>query len=65
MSHGGQTWSNITGNSSAYTTSLAFTATVSDNGYEYRAVLTNSAGTTATSSALSTVLDLSPRLQAA
>jgi hypothetical protein len=54
---GGKTWANVTGNSSATTTTLTFTATASQNGYKYRAVFTNSAGTATTSAATLTVLD--------
>jgi hypothetical protein len=54
-SDGGRTWSNITGNSSATTTTLTFTATASDNGYQYRAVFTNSVGSATTSAATLTV----------
>jgi len=49
---GGKTWSNITG---ATTTTLTFTATASQNGYKYRAVFTNSAGSATTSAATLTV----------
>jgi hypothetical protein len=49
---GGHTFSNITG---ATSTTLTFTASASQNGYEYRAVFTNSLGTTTTNAATLTV----------
>jgi hypothetical protein len=52
---GGTTWSNITGNSSATTTTLTFIATASESGYKYRAVFTNEAGSATTSAATLTV----------
>ena len=52
---GGVTFTNITGNSSALTDSLVFTPTLAQSGYEYRAVFTNSAGTTYSSAATLTV----------
>jgi len=51
-SNGGQTWSVIVG---AYSTSYTFAPTMAQNGYEYRAVFTNLAGT-ATSSAATIVV---------
>jgi hypothetical protein len=44
----GSTWVPITG---ATSTTYSFTATVAENGYEYRAVFTNSAGTATTTAA--------------
>jgi hypothetical protein len=52
---GGATFTNITGNLSAESTTLSFYVYATENGYEYRAVFTNSAGTTATSAATLTV----------
>jgi hypothetical protein len=53
---GGQTWTNVTGNTSAKTTTLTFTTTsLSQNGYKYRAVFANSAGSVTTSAATLTV----------
>jgi hypothetical protein len=52
---GGLTWTNITGNTSAQTTTLIFITSLSENGYKYRAVFTNSAGTTTTTAATLTV----------
>jgi hypothetical protein len=52
---GGNTWSNVTGNATATTTTLTFTVTESDNGYQYRAVFTNSSGSATTSAATLTV----------
>jgi hypothetical protein len=49
---GGSTWSNIAG---ATTTTYSFTTTASQNGYEYRAVFTNSAGSATTNAATLTV----------
>ncbi len=49
---GGNTFSNLADATSA---SLTFTTTESENGYEYRAVFTNSAGTAATAPATLTV----------
>jgi hypothetical protein len=54
-SDGGQTWTNITGNASAMTTTLTLYASLSQNGYRYRAVFTNSAGTASTLFAILTV----------
>lgn len=51
-SNGGQTWSVIVG---AYSTSYTFAPTMAQNGYEYRAVFTNLAGT-ATSDAATVVV---------
>jgi hypothetical protein len=45
---GGVTWKNITGNATAQTTTLSFTASLKQNGYKYRAVFTNPEGSTAT-----------------
>jgi hypothetical protein len=45
---GGVTWTNITGNTSAQTTSLTFITNLAENGDEFRAVFTNSAGTATT-----------------
>ncbi|MBI3409433.1 MAG: Ig-like domain repeat protein [Planctomycetes bacterium] len=50
---GGLTFTNITSNTSAQTTTLYFTTSASQNGYLYRAVFTSSAGT-----AISTVATL-------
>ncbi len=47
-SNGGQTWSAILG---ANSTSYTFKSTMAENGYEYRAVFTNLAGTATTSAA--------------
>jgi hypothetical protein len=44
-----------TGNTSAQTDQLIFTVTAGENGYEYRAVFTNSVGTATTSIATLTV----------
>jgi hypothetical protein len=52
---GGNTWTNITGNASATTTTLTFYASLSQNGYKYRAVFTNSAGVATTLVATLTV----------
>ena len=52
---GGNTFHNITGNASATTTTLTFYASLSQNGYKYRAVFTNSAGTASTLFATLTV----------
>jgi hypothetical protein len=43
------TWTNITGNASAQTTTLSFTATVSENNDKFRAVFTNPLGSATTS----------------
>ncbi len=51
-SNGGGSWSAVAG---ASTTSYSFTASAGENGYEYRAVFTNSAGSVATASATLTV----------
>jgi hypothetical protein len=48
----GSTWSNIAG---ATTTTYSFTTTASQNGNEYRAVFTNSAGSATTNPAILTV----------
>jgi hypothetical protein len=50
---GGSTWSNISGATS--TTFTLGTTTTSENGYEYRAVFTNSLGSATTTVALLTV----------
>ena len=42
---GGLNWTNITGNPSAITTTLSFTAAKADNGTLYQAVFTNALGT--------------------
>jgi plastocyanin len=52
---GGQTFTNITGNASATTTTLSFYVSASQNGYKYRAVFTNSAGSAITLFATLTV----------
>jgi hypothetical protein len=52
---GGLTFTNVTSNTSAKTTSLSFYTNAGQNGYKYRAVFTNSAGTTTTSVATLTV----------
>jgi hypothetical protein len=52
---GGQTFTNITGNTSAQTTTLSFITSAGNNGSEYRAVFTNSAGTTTTTAGILTV----------
>jgi uncharacterized repeat protein (TIGR01451 family) len=49
---GGATWNDLNG---ATSNTLSFTADVSQNGYEYRARFTNSAGSTATNAATLTV----------
>jgi hypothetical protein len=49
---GGHTFADITG---ATSTTLTFVTDTSENGYEYRAVFTNSAGTATTTAALLTV----------
>jgi hypothetical protein len=51
----GVTWSNITDNSTATSTSLVFSTYLSENGYKFRAVFTNSAGTATTTAATLTV----------
>jgi hypothetical protein len=48
---GGNTWTNITGNTSAQTTTLVFTTSAGQTGYKYRAVFTNPFGTVITSAA--------------
>jgi hypothetical protein len=49
---GGKTWTNVTGNTSALTNTLVILITnLSENGYKYRAVFTNSAGTATTTAA--------------
>ena len=50
---GGSTWSNISGATS--TTFTLSTTTASENGYEYRAVFTNSLGSATTTAAILTV----------
>jgi hypothetical protein len=52
---GGTTWTNITGNASATTTSLTFYASTTQNGYHYRAVFTNRVGVATTTDAVLTV----------
>jgi hypothetical protein len=52
---GGVTFTNISGNTSAMTTTLVFVTTLSQNGYKYRAVFTNSAGSATSSVATLTV----------
>lgn len=52
---GGKTFANITNVASATTPALAFTVTASQNGYEYKAVFTNSLGTATTKVATLTV----------
>lgn len=52
MSTDGTTWSNITG---AISTSYAYTTTSADDGMQYRAVFSNTAGSAATNAALLTV----------
>jgi hypothetical protein len=52
---GGSTWVNIAG---ATSTSYAFTASTTGNGYEYRAVFTNAAGSATTNAATLTVATL-------
>ena len=53
---GGQTFSNITGNASAQTTTLALSSVpLSMNGYRYHAVFTNATGTATTANATLTV----------
>jgi hypothetical protein len=47
--NGGATFTYISGNASAQTTTLSFYANVSENGYLYRAVFTNSIGKATTS----------------
>lgn len=56
---GGLTFTDITGNASATTTTLSFSTTDSENGYKYRAVFTNSAGTT-TSAIATLTMDTAP-----
>lgn len=51
-SNGGGTWTNLAG---ATSTTLTFVTSATQNGYRYRAVFTNSAGTATTSSATLTV----------
>jgi hypothetical protein len=53
--NGGTTWTNVTGTASATTTTLTFYASLSQNGYKYRAVFTNSAGIATTLAATLTV----------
>jgi hypothetical protein len=43
-SDGGKTFTDITGNPSAKTTTLVFITSTTDNGYQFRAVFTNSVG---------------------
>ena len=52
---GGKTFTSITGNASATTTTLIFHASLGQNGYKYRAVFTSSAGSATTSIATLTV----------
>ena len=52
---GGLTFTNVTGNTSALTTAFSFFPSAGQNGSEYRAVFTNSAGTTISSAATLTV----------
>jgi hypothetical protein len=52
---GGQTWTDITGNTSAQTTTLIFVTNLNENGYMYRAVFTNPYGTATTTAATLTV----------
>jgi hypothetical protein len=52
---GGATFTNITGNTSALTTTLIFVVNSNQNGYKYRAVFTNSLGTATTTAATLTV----------
>jgi hypothetical protein len=52
---GGNTFTNVTGNTSAKSTTFSFYASLSQNGYKYRAVFTNSAGSATTSIATLTV----------
>jgi hypothetical protein len=52
---GGLTWTNITGNSSAQTTTLIWGTLLGETGYKFRAVFTNSAGTATTKAATLTV----------
>jgi hypothetical protein len=52
---GGQTWTDITGNTSATTTTLIIGTDLSENGYMYRAVFTNPYGTATTTAATLTV----------
>jgi hypothetical protein len=52
---GGVTFTNITGNTSALTTTLIFAVYSTENGYKYRAVFTNALGTATTSTATLTV----------
>jgi len=55
--NGGKTWTNVTGNASATTDTLTFYTTSGENGYLYRAVFTNSAGTATSKAAKLTVSD--------
>jgi hypothetical protein len=52
---GGLTFTNVTGNTSAQTTTFSSFTSAGQNGYKYRAVFTNSAGTATTSVATLTV----------
>jgi hypothetical protein len=52
---GGKTFTNITGNTSAQTTTLTFVSNAGQNGYKYRAVFTNSVGMVTTTVATLTV----------
>jgi hypothetical protein len=54
----GATFTNVPG---ATTTTLAFTATLAQNGYQYRAVFTNSTGSATTTAAILTVLATGPQ----
>ena len=54
---GGGTFSNVSG---ATSTTLSFTTTLSQNGNQYRAVFTNSAGTATTTTAMLTVNGVPP-----
>jgi hypothetical protein len=54
---GGNTWSNASG-TSATSTTYSFTAQTSQNGYEYKAVFTNSSGNATTNAATLTVSSL-------
>ena len=53
--NGGASFSDITDNASATTTTLSFTAAQSQSGNEYRAVFTNTVGTSTTTAATLTV----------
>src|SRR2546426_10984163 len=58
---GGANFSNVSG-AGATSTTLSFTTALSQNGYRYRAVFTNSAGTATTTAATLTVKTAPPTI---